>query len=136
MSAFQMNLSIDNEKSKRIEHVPISHLSLSRFNTRKTRKQEKVEALAQRIARNGFEITRAVWVYPGGRGYEVFAGGTRFEAANLAGVHLIPVVVHEGFTDEDISLQSCPQEVVYRRWVKPAPAQVVGDKPYIQALRL
>jgi DNA modification methylase len=34
--------------------------------------------------------------------YEVFAGGTRLEAARRAGLTTVPVFVHEGLTDEDV----------------------------------
>lgn len=91
-----------SDRKKSIISLPIKRLALSRFNPRRTRNKEELERLATRIQRNGFEITRAVWVYQAGEVYEVFAGGTRYEAAKLAGLDIIPVVLHEGFTDEEI----------------------------------
>jgi len=76
----------------------------SRFNTRKTRDPADVERLAERMKRLGYERTRAVWAVPVDGGvYEVFAGGTRLEAAKLAGLDVIPVLVHHGYADEEIS---------------------------------
>ncbi|MEW5933627.1 MAG: DNA methyltransferase [Bacillota bacterium] len=76
----------------------------SRFNTRKTRDPADVERLAERMKRLGYERTRAVWAVPVDGGvYEVFAGGTRLEAAKLAGLEAIPVLVHCGYADEEIS---------------------------------
>jgi site-specific DNA-methyltransferase (adenine-specific) len=76
---------------------------LSRFNTRKEHDQERVARLAERMNRNGFELTRALWAYPGDDGlYEVFAGGTRLEAARLANVN-VAIVLHEGYTWQEIS---------------------------------
>lgn len=97
-------LSLESGRSKTIETVPIEHLILSRFNTRRTRPQADIDRLAERIGRLGFEVTRAPWAYHGeGDSLEVFAGGTRLEAARKAGKTEIPVVVHEGYSDDEIA---------------------------------
>lgn len=76
----------------------------SRFNTRKTRNREDIEKLAERIRRIGYERTRAVWAMEAGdECFEVFAGGTRLGAARLTGLETIPVLVHYGSCDEEIS---------------------------------
>jgi ParB-like chromosome segregation protein Spo0J len=93
----------DGGPKKTIETVAVARLAHSRFNTRRSREAADVEALAERIARNGFEITRAPWAYPANGGFEVFAGGTRYEAARKAAVAEIPIVVHRGFTDDQIA---------------------------------
>lgn len=98
----QLQLLKTQDTQKTIIYVPIGSLSLSRFNPRATRTNEQIDRLAERIQRNGFEITRALWVRASGDGYEVFAGGTRLEAARRAGVDSVPVVLHEGFTDEQV----------------------------------
>lgn len=98
----QLALLQDDTIKKSIINVPIHDLTLSRFNPRATRPDEDIDKLAQRISRNGFEITRALWAVKNGNGYEVFAGGTRLEAARRAGCKTLPVVLHEGLTDEDI----------------------------------
>lgn len=83
--------------------LPVSRLRLSRFNPRRQRPPEYVDRLAQRIRVNGYELTRALWVYPQDGDYEVFAGGTRLAAAKLAGLASVPVVLHEGFTFQQIA---------------------------------
>lgn len=98
----QTELLIRTDK-KSLVYVPIDKVKLSRFNPRRTRSVDKVATLASRIQRNGFEITRALWAYQIGDVYEVFAGGTRLEAAKEAGVSEVPVVLHEGFSDDQIA---------------------------------
>lgn len=98
----QLSLLQDDTIKKSIINVSIHDLTLSRFNPRTTRPDDDIDKLAQRISRNGFEITRALWAIKNGNGYEVFAGGTRLEAARRAGCKTLPVVLHEGLTDEDI----------------------------------
>jgi site-specific DNA-methyltransferase (adenine-specific) len=87
----------------RLLDVPVERCDHSRFNTRKTRSDDRIEVLASRIGRNGFERTRALWAVEVDGRYEVFAGGTRLEAARRAGLATVPVFVHEGLCDEDIS---------------------------------
>ena len=84
--------------------VPISSCRHSRFNTRKDRHPDDLKRLAERIKCNGFERTRAPWAIQADDGmYEIFAGGTRLEAAREAGLDTIPILLHEGLTPEQIS---------------------------------
>jgi DNA modification methylase len=84
--------------------VATALLGLSRFNARHTRAASTITVLAERMRRNGFESTRALWVYPvTDGGYEVFAGGTRLAAAREAQLETVPVLVHTGYSDEAIS---------------------------------
>ena len=100
----QQTLLFDDEtRRKALVTVPTDSIQHSRFNTRKTRTAGQVQRLADRIARNGFELTRAPWAVQAGEGYEVFAGGTRVEAARLGGLKQIPVFLHEGYSDEEIA---------------------------------
>lgn len=99
---FQLSLLQETTIKKSIKNVPINQLSVSEFNPRYSRNDEDINHLAQRISRNGFEITRALWVYQNGNGYKVFAGGTRLEAAKRAGCKTLPVVLHEGLAEDDI----------------------------------
>ena len=101
---FQLPLIIDDPKKKQtlLQGVLPSDCVISRFNTRKTRPQKDIERLAERIRHNGFELTRAPWAYRNGNGtLEIFAGGTRLEAAQLCQVP-IPVILFEGYSDEEI----------------------------------
>lgn len=90
-------------KSIQMLEVAVSSCTHSRFNTRKTRDAEAVKKLAERMLRNGFERTRALWATDNGGIYEVFAGGTRLEAARLAELATVPVMLHAGYSDEEIS---------------------------------
>lgn len=84
--------------------VPLSACRHSRFNTRKTRNDEEIQRLAERIGRNGFERTRALWAVQAEDGaYEVFAGGTRLEAARRVALETVPIMLHAGLSDEDIA---------------------------------
>jgi ParB/RepB/Spo0J family partition protein len=83
--------------------LPMTSLHLSRFNARTQRATQHITTLAERIQRNGFEPTRALWVYPVNGHYEVFAGGTRLAAAREAGLSEVPVVLYEGYDDTAIS---------------------------------
>lgn len=100
----QLALLLGGDKQQTlVRAVSPDQCSISRFNTRKARDDEAVTKLAQRMVMNGFEMTRALWVYAGEGGkYEVFAGGTRLEAARRAGV-LVDVILHKGYSWEDIS---------------------------------
>lgn len=91
---------------KTTKEVAIGKLTLSRFNSRHTRLDDDVERLAERIKQNGFEPTRALWVYGENEHYEVFAGGTRFEASKLAKLKLVPCILHSDCTDDEIALLS------------------------------
>jgi site-specific DNA-methyltransferase (adenine-specific) len=97
----QLSLITDDHIKKTIITVPIDSLKISEYNPRKERSKDDITKLAERISRNGFEITRALWAERSGEGYEVFAGGTRLEAARLAMLTEVPVVLHEGLTEDD-----------------------------------
>lgn len=76
-----------------LEQVPVTECVHSRFNTRKSRTEEQIQRLADRIQRVGFEATRALWGVRIGGQVEVFAGGTRLEAARVAGLATVPVLI-------------------------------------------
>lgn len=98
----QMQLFSNDTASKAIIHVPVSEIVISAFNPRRQRADDQIEKLAKRIKTNGFEITRAPWAYRNGKGYEVFAGGTRLMAAKQAGLEDIPIVLHAGYTEAEL----------------------------------
>jgi site-specific DNA-methyltransferase (adenine-specific) len=97
----QLSLIQDDRIKKTIITVPVDDCTISSFNPRITRTDEEIDKLAQRISQNGFEITRALWAYRNEEGYAVFAGGSRLEAAQRAALDEVPIVLHEGLTDED-----------------------------------
>lgn len=100
-----MQISLFNEKDKRksIIYVSPDKCAVSWLNPRRTRPKEYVAKLAERINRNGFEITRALWAYAENGHYEVFAGGTRLEAAQAAGIETLPIVLHEGYSEDELT---------------------------------
>lgn len=87
----------------RLVDADIERCVHSRFNTRKRRDPEQVRRLAERIRRNGFERTRSLWGVEVNGQYEIFAGGTRLEAARIAGLRTVPVFVHLGLSEDQIS---------------------------------
>lgn len=95
-------LFTDDTRKKEIVTIATERLQHSPFNPRRMRPQADIDKLANRMLVNGYEITRAVWAHPVNEHYEVFAGGTRLEAARAAGLQAIPVVVHSGYEDTDI----------------------------------
>jgi site-specific DNA-methyltransferase (adenine-specific)/modification methylase len=98
-------VSKDNQRKTLIYlNLDVDKCVISRFNTRKNRNDADITTLAQRIERNGFEITRALWVYTENGQYEVFAGGNRFEAVSKTSErNRVPAILHEGFSDEEIA---------------------------------
>ena len=97
----KLTLITDGIIKKTIKNISAAELSLSEYNPRSNREDDNIDLLAKRIGTNGFEVTRALWVYQNETGYKVFAGGTRLEAARRAGCKTIPCVIHEGLTDDD-----------------------------------
>jgi site-specific DNA-methyltransferase (adenine-specific) len=94
----------EGETSIHLIDVPVSQCRHSRFNTRKTRSPEDIQKLAERMRRMGFERTRALWAVNGPENtYEVFAGGTRLESAKLEELDTVPIMLHAGFTNDQIS---------------------------------
>lgn len=102
MAGIQLALLKDDTKQKELRYVPVAELSLSDFNPRNSRPDDTVARLADRMVRNGYEVTRAVWVYKNGNGLEVFAGGTRLAAARRAGLKEIPAWIHTGYDDDEL----------------------------------
>ena len=103
MAVAEIQNCTDPGRERHLVEAPVLSLAHSRFNTRKTRRPENVQTLTERIRRNGFEQTRALWAVLTGNVYEVFAGGTRYEAVKLAELETVPVLVHSGYTDEEIA---------------------------------
>jgi len=88
--------------NKRLIELPATGMVISPLNPRRTRPEDEIDLLASRIRQHGYEITRAIWVHEVNEHYEVFAGGTRLEAAKRAGMSLIPSILHEGFSEDEV----------------------------------
>lgn len=71
MSEIKVQLALleESDIKKTILTVPIDTLEISEFNPRKNRDPADIEKLANRIVRNGYELTRAMWAYRNGDGY-------------------------------------------------------------------
>ncbi len=83
--------------------VPVKECVIASLNERKTRKQEDVDKLAERIGRIGFERTRAVWCTVRDGQYLIFAGGTRLEACRKLNLPTIPAIIFDGISDEEMA---------------------------------
>lgn len=94
----------------RLVECDVSSLTLSPFNSRKTRPEADVSRLAERMKRDGFEATRALWGHQVAKAVAIFAGGTRLEAARLAGLKTVPVRVHDATDDELARLEALDNE--------------------------
>jgi ParB/RepB/Spo0J family partition protein len=93
----------DNGQTIRMLDVPIAQCRHSRFNTRKTRSEKDIQKLADRMRANGFERTRALWAVQVDGYYEIFAGGTRLQSAKHAELSTVPIMLHVGYPDQEIS---------------------------------
>lgn len=86
--------------------LPVSTLTISRFNPRKHRPQSRIEAIAGSIKTHGFDPSRALKVLETENGFEIFAGGTRWEAAKLLGYRELPCYLYQGLSPEEISREA------------------------------
>lgn len=103
MNEIQLEIPEPN-KTKTLIYVNADDCVISEFNTRKTRYEKDVKKLAQRIERNGFEVTRALWGYQGEGCYQIFAGGTRLEAVKRTSEkNNVPLLLYEGYSDREIA---------------------------------
>jgi ParB family chromosome partitioning protein len=75
--------------------VEIDQLRASKLNPRKTFRTEDLSELAESIRQKG--LVQPIIVRPDGGGavYEIVAGERRWRAAQLAGVHRVPVIVRD-----------------------------------------
>jgi ParB family chromosome partitioning protein len=77
-----------------VEHLGIDLLQRGKYQPRRNFDQDRMQELADSIAAQG--IVQPIVVRPAGEGrYEIIAGERRWRAAQLAGLHDIPVVVRE-----------------------------------------
>lgn len=83
--------------------VPVKECVIVSLNERKTRKQEDVDKLAERINKMGFERTRAVWCTLRDGRYLIFAGGTRYEACRKLNLPTIPAIIFDDISDEEMA---------------------------------
>ena len=82
--------------------LPLSKIKPNKAQPRKTFDEEALQELADSIKQNG--ILQPILVRAKGSGYEIVAGERRYQAAKLAGLREVPVLVREVSDDEIFQL--------------------------------
>lgn len=82
--------------------IPISNIEPNKNQPRKNFDEKELEELADSIKQNG--ILQPLLVRPKGDGYEIVAGERRYQAAKLAGLSEVPVVIRDIDDDEVFQL--------------------------------
>lgn len=84
--------SLDEDSGDRLSTVPISQVRPGRYQARVQMDDEALQELAESVRAQGV-IQPIVVRELGGREYELIAGERRWRAAQIAGLHDIPVVI-------------------------------------------
>ncbi|WP_395516194.1 ParB/RepB/Spo0J family partition protein [Pseudorhizobium flavum] len=95
--------------------VPIEYVSRNPRNPRRHFDEAELQDLASSISQHG--IVQPVVVRPAGDRYEIIAGERRWRAAQLAGLHEIPVIVRD--VDDRTALEIAIVENVQRADLNP-----------------
>lgn len=95
--------------------VPIEHVSRNPRNPRRQFDESELQDLASSIRQHG--IVQPVVVRPVGDRHEIIAGERRWRAAQLAGLHEIPVIVRD--VDDRTALEIAIVENVQRSDLNP-----------------
>lgn len=92
----------------------IDSLKQSPLNPRLAMDPDKLAELAQSIHQHGIIEPLVIRNARGLGGWEVIAGGRRLEAAQMAGLRKVPVVIHRNLSDRDalemILIENCQRE--------------------------
>lgn len=81
------------EKKSELKKLPIDTIEPGRYQPRKQMPKEALEELASSIKAQG--IIQPIVVRHIGRGYEIIAGERRWRAAQMAGLHEVPVIIRD-----------------------------------------
>ena len=82
------------ERGERLLQLPVDVLRRGRYQPRSDMRPESLQDLADSIRAQG--VVQPIVVRPvGGNSYEIIAGERRWRAAQLAGLHEVPVVVRD-----------------------------------------
>ena len=95
--------------------VPIEYVSRNPRNPRRQFDEAELQDLASSVSQHG--IVQPVVVRPVGDRYEIIAGERRWRAAQLAGLHQIPVIVRD--VDDRTALEIAIVENVQRTDLNP-----------------
>lgn len=88
------NASFNSNKNNEITSLPVDVMRRGKFQPRSDMRAEALEELADSIRAQG--IVQPIVVRPvGGGQYEIIAGERRWRAAQIAGLHDVPVVVRD-----------------------------------------
>jgi ParB family chromosome partitioning protein len=88
-------------KAGALQRMPVSWLRSGMFQPRRTFNEAPLQELAESIRERGILEPLLVRAIPGARdSYEIIAGERRWRAAQIAGVHEVPVMVRE-LTDRE-----------------------------------
>jgi ParB family chromosome partitioning protein len=89
------------EKGKQPRHLPIEFVTPGRFQPRRKFDQEAIQSLVDSVRERGILQPLLVRQHPDdGSIFEIIAGERRWRAAQLAGLHQVPVVIRE-LTDRE-----------------------------------
>lgn len=82
-------------KKLNISYVPVERLQRSPYQPRKDFDEEALSELSASIKAQGIIQPIVVRATGDGRQYEIIAGERRWRAAQMAGLHEVPVVIHQ-----------------------------------------
>ncbi|UEM03581.1 ParB/RepB/Spo0J family partition protein [Skermanella rosea] len=89
------------DKGKQTRQMPIEFVTPGKFQPRRRFDQEAIQSLVDSVRERGILQPLLVRQHPDDpKIYEIIAGERRWRAAQLAGLHQVPVVVRE-FTDRE-----------------------------------
>lgn len=92
-----MQTTLDVKHNAALKSLPVDVLRSGRYQPRKVFNEDALQELANSIKAQG--IIQPIVVRPMNNGYEIIAGERRWRAAQLAGLHEVPVIVKD-LTDE------------------------------------
>lgn len=95
-------LQVNNEKNSRILEVEIEKIIPNPHQPRLSFNEEKLEELANSIKNHG--IIQPLIVSSKGNGYELITGERRLQAAKIAGLQKVPVIVRDAEEKEKLEL--------------------------------
>lgn len=91
------------EKVEQVQRVPVDLITPGSFQARRRFSQTALAELARSVAESG--VVQPVVVRTAGeQGYELLAGERRWRAAQLAGLHELPVIVRDDLSDAEAAI--------------------------------
>jgi len=92
-----------SDSAQQVRRVPIDLIEPGSFQARRNFSQTALAELARSVAESG--VVQPVVVRSlGEKGYELLAGERRWRAAQLAGLHELPVIVRDDLTDAEAAI--------------------------------